>query len=1142
MHLSDIGKKFTASLLVMLLLSYTVCFVANLKIILSEVEIPNEVRMYLDENEKVREYLRVSYTLPPQDSTTTSVVDLVFYEVLKNGKTTREYIVWDNIKKSVVGGVNWPVDFSLPSYMVILSYLEHESIKEFFDKNGKKMEEFGIIFNKLASSANNLMKDIEKQKETWTIISVTVVSFAVSLLTGGAIIGILVSAIKFVWRLSKLSNLIYEWDVKPEKYPAFYTSIIMLGTFTDVNEQLGDSSRKLKEILERIKTKKELIENLTNLNDASIKIQSIGLKLVEEYGEGVAVDYLSKLVVFWTATSLHSIRGILGNDKFYSIFGEGLTGQVERVAFRLLGGEEATGVSKEEFSKIVSRLGKFFGAKFRPSALKGIRSEEIIESFKSYERMMEKTFSKDMLLKTLKWSLISVALELATEFITKSIIDILNKDIKEIATNCYIHSEIIRSLSDMMRVQSKEIEENLHLRNYVSLLQAQLYSTMVRENAEEMWDLLNITFNSKASLLQDSRISTHMGEWLREQCGGEVKNKESFSECAGRKFDELYHFWSSATNDYSIIEERIMRFADSYIKNMTRRLGNAIPKVQGRVNVVLTLDKSGSMRDKFLDSTKIEILKDAASLIIDLFSTTGGNIKAGIVSFSDFANVEAEITDDYKNLKAVVYALAASGSTAMGDALHLSLELLKSGEKAGQKVSNVIILLTDGKFNTGRNPRTVLYDEIIPASIPVFTIGIGKGVEEYDPEILKEIAERTNAIFYEVDPSKGIDRYALQKIFLKIGLAITGGGEVVDQKVLSLSQNEVFEDWIDVSDGGSFAIIAQYSGSKVSLKLYDPNGSMVEPSARYISVSRPGFEAWVINEPIRGSWKIKVIGEDVPTDKLTVFLSKVKTAIEVTPSQVSINITENKAQTFSIKVTSKTSQVLRNLKISIHGGISRIAHVKPETIDTLEPFSTREIIFVVNPPLIGDYYDGFLIIFDGWFRHTVPLKVFYNYLDVQAYMDKKSYRVGDHAIVEVAVRDQEGHVITNADVIAYLDNVTYILNDDGVNVDKNAGDGVYSIEVPLNVLSGVHTLRIRVEKADYIPSILGLSIYVKKFPGDVNNDGKVDYIDLGMLAKVYGTRIDEVEYFMDADLNEDGKVDYLDLGLLALNYGKAVLQ
>jgi len=58
-----------------------------------------------------------------------------------------------------------------------------------------------------------------------------------------------------------------------------------------------------------------------------------------------------------------------------------------------------------------------------------------------------------------------------------------------------------------------------------------------------------------------------------------------------------------------------------------------------------------------------------------------------------------------------------------------------------------------------------------------------------------------------------------------------------------------------------------------------------------------------------------------------------------------------------------------------------------------------------------------------------------------------------------------------------------------------------------------------------------------KHPGDVNGDGKVDYIDLFALADAYGSTPEDDNWNPDCDFDGDGKVDSDDLFILSDAYG-----
>ena len=57
-------------------------------------------------------------------------------------------------------------------------------------------------------------------------------------------------------------------------------------------------------------------------------------------------------------------------------------------------------------------------------------------------------------------------------------------------------------------------------------------------------------------------------------------------------------------------------------------------------------------------------------------------------------------------------------------------------------------------------------------------------------------------------------------------------------------------------------------------------------------------------------------------------------------------------------------------------------------------------------------------------------------------------------------------------------------------------------------------------------------------PADINGDFKVDWKDLLILARAYGSEEGEPGYVPEADFNSDGKIDWKDLLVLARNYGR----
>jgi len=59
-----------------------------------------------------------------------------------------------------------------------------------------------------------------------------------------------------------------------------------------------------------------------------------------------------------------------------------------------------------------------------------------------------------------------------------------------------------------------------------------------------------------------------------------------------------------------------------------------------------------------------------------------------------------------------------------------------------------------------------------------------------------------------------------------------------------------------------------------------------------------------------------------------------------------------------------------------------------------------------------------------------------------------------------------------------------------------------------------------------------------KIPGDVDDNGFVNILDLATIGVVFGTRMGEPRYNVDADINHDGVIDVSDLAITGRNYGK----
>ena len=179
------------------------------------------------------------------------------------------------------------------------------------------------------------------------------------------------------------------------------------------------------------------------------------------------------------------------------------------------------------------------------------------------------------------------------------------------------------------------------------------------------------------------------------------------------------------------------------------------------IDIVLSLDISGSMLAEDFKPNRLEAAKDVASDFIK----NRPNDRVGLVVFSGETFTQCPLTSDHSvllNLFKDIKSGMIEDGTALGDGLATSINRLKNSKA----ISKVIILLTDGINNQGSmDPKSAA--EIAKLNgIRVYTIGVGSyGTAPYpvmtpfgkqyqnvdvqiDEGLLKNIAKTTNGTYF----------------------------------------------------------------------------------------------------------------------------------------------------------------------------------------------------------------------------------------------------------------------------------------------------------------------------------------------------------------------------------------------------------
>lgn len=233
--------------------------------------------------------------------------------------------------------------------------------------------------------------------------------------------------------------------------------------------------------------------------------------------------------------------------------------------------------------------------------------------------------------------------------------------------------------------------------------------------------------------------------------------------------------------------------------------------------VVLTLDTSGSMQATDVELNRMDAAKGAATDFVDQLPT---NFQVGIVAFSDRAHVLAPPTTDRTAVREGIASLAASGPTAIGDAIVKSLSLNPKrsttpsppGDEAdasdAERPLAAIVLLSDGSNTAGRFDPMEAAARAKSLGLPVFTIALGppEGVEAPldvvggvpipppDYQTLRAIAQETGGRYFSAPSHQELrsiydalgsrfgfveDHQEVTFAFAAAGLLLAGAGTIL---------------------------------------------------------------------------------------------------------------------------------------------------------------------------------------------------------------------------------------------------------------------------------------------------------------------------------------------------------------------------
>jgi Ca-activated chloride channel family protein len=141
----------------------------------------------------------------------------------------------------------------------------------------------------------------------------------------------------------------------------------------------------------------------------------------------------------------------------------------------------------------------------------------------------------------------------------------------------------------------------------------------------------------------------------------------------------------------------------------------------GRASIMLVTDHSLSMEATDVQPDRLSAAQAAAH---NFLAKLKGQVLVGAVAFSDGPDTVQTPSDDHSLARRVIDNLQPGGATATGDALQVAIQALTAQSHGGKRLPSSIILLSDGRTTTGRDPVAVAR-EAGRLHIPIYTVSLG---------------------------------------------------------------------------------------------------------------------------------------------------------------------------------------------------------------------------------------------------------------------------------------------------------------------------------------------------------------------------------------------------------------------------------
>ena len=1060
-------------LLILCTYIYTPILVSRLK---SEGKIPESLKKYIAKDEELVLEKTFKIKMRGSDNKVKVIPILSIYRIYKNGQATEEYLLWDEVNKTVVGGIE--KYYSLLQIRHLLSIKVFDENKDLLDLDKDKFNEYAISYIKLNEIGNDILlnwrSDLIKRK-VMKIVLIGILTFV----TGG-LPGLIIWA-----GMTLLDEYLSDMDIadtlngRDNNFPIYYQTICFMA-----GKELAESS-KFSVYLDKVCGDNSRRKNLRNFAKTASSLRKT-YNIMKDF---VPLSYA--FLRYWVAKNKNLVENVLNKNGY-----------------------------------ILDDLIKFNGKLTK--AISGCLKLHNHNPYKYWGYIGSVVKNGKIpagLIKEFGGRLLVTGLDITLDyFFIKPVVEL-----KCLIANNILHSSLIYSIANTLSDISSDLSINI-IGTEDLFIRVLYYKYYLYMNLAEYWNTIAKTSPSDLENLLRYDKDNKFKEWLKEE-GIDVSSPSNIKKSAGEKGEKFLEKALEAHLKVLEFSYKLDKEFNTYMEIIHRRRKIAAGVIKVNADIVLCIDVSGSMKRKFGHQKRIDVAKTAAIHFIN--AIIHKDVKIGIVVFETSAKRIQDLTDDKSLLKNKINSLTTSGSTALGDGIYSSVEMLL--EDKGKHIS-AIILLTDGKSNTGRDPLDAAY-YAKSNNISIYTIGIGDlNIGEFNPELLRKISNITGGIYYQVDISRGVRDEMLWEIYMKI-ITQLAGGKVIGQYYGKIRQGEVRKYKIDIKENtDELTVMLSYSGSLLTVKLIDPDNEVIREKNKYnytrtdvIHICSTGIDVWKIQYPKKGTWIIEIEAINVSGWEpflLTIYSPK----IEITPKVLYINFTSPYISEIEKHVKIKESSGkydIRNIRIYVAGNIRTLVSPSNYVLDILHAGESKIISFKFKRPRQMEIYTGSIIVcYDGCTRE-IPIILYVNYLSINVFLNKDRYREREPINIRVVMTDNTGKIIKNGMVKVLFNNIEYTLF---------FKDYYYYNTLNMSLEKGNYTLIVIGEAKNYTSISQIVKLTVAWRIGDVNRDGIVDYKDIAILVSNYGRNRASLKE--DIDINYDNIIDYKDIALVIASYGK----